>query len=69
MNRTLPIERLLVGKAGSGLFGTILKTLAVWHQRRRARNGLARLDRHMLSDIGLTPGEALNEHSKPFWRD
>lgn len=69
MNRTLPIERLLAGRAGSGLFGTLLRTFVVWQQRRRARNGLARLDAHMLSDIGLTLGEALREHSKPFWRD
>ena len=36
--------------------------------RRRDRVLLARLDDHLLRDIGLTPDEAGTECAKPFWR-
>lgn len=39
-----------------------------WAERRRQRIALAELDRRLLRDIGLTPGEALRESGKPFWR-
>jgi len=40
-----------------------------WRQRARGRAQLARMNRRQLQDIGLTPGGALFEASKPFWRD
>lgn len=36
--------------------------------RQRARRELARLDEHMLRDIGLSRSQALFESDKPFWR-
>lgn len=42
--------------------------LLLWAERQRVRRALARMDAHLLKDIGLTPGEAENEIQKPFWR-
>ena len=36
--------------------------------RRRDRRILARLDQHLLRDIGLTHEDAQSEVAKPFWR-
>jgi uncharacterized protein YjiS (DUF1127 family) len=36
--------------------------------RRRDRRLLARLDPHLLRDIGLSPDDAQSEAAKPFWR-
>jgi uncharacterized protein YjiS (DUF1127 family) len=36
--------------------------------RRRERAALARLDVHLLRDIGLEPETAAQECAKPFWR-
>jgi uncharacterized protein YjiS (DUF1127 family) len=44
--------------------------LGIWLTRssqRRALQELA-LDRHLMSDIGLDPEQALREAAKPFWR-
>lgn len=45
-------------------FTTVMQTLA----RRRDRMQLARLDQHMLRDIGLDADSAAKECAKPFWR-
>jgi uncharacterized protein YjiS (DUF1127 family) len=42
--------------------------LDLWHERRRGRAVLARLSPYGLKDIGVSPGGALFEASKPFWR-
>ena len=36
--------------------------------RRRNRRALARLDQHLLRDIGLSSDEAWTEAAKPFWQ-
>jgi uncharacterized protein YjiS (DUF1127 family) len=36
--------------------------------RYRSRMELARMDAHMLKDIGITAVEAEYEANKPFWR-
>lgn len=36
--------------------------------RRRDRALLARLDSHLLRDIGIDPEHAAQESAKPFWR-
>jgi uncharacterized protein YjiS (DUF1127 family) len=46
----------------------VLSLLALWRGRQRQRRQLARLDRHQLDDIGLTPFEANREIRKPFWQ-
>ncbi len=38
------------------------------YRRYRTRQILARLDGHMLKDIGVTFAEAEHEANKPFWR-
>jgi len=55
-----PLSRLLVG---------IALMLAAWEDRRRTRAALARLDDHLLQDIGLGADRAAGECTKPFWRD
>jgi uncharacterized protein YjiS (DUF1127 family) len=54
-----PLSRLLV---------SVALRLAAWETRRRGRHALARLDDHLLRDIGLSPDHALTECAKPFWR-
>ncbi|OYU19354.1 MAG: hypothetical protein CFE34_05765 [Rhodobacteraceae bacterium PARR1] len=55
-----PLSRALVALA---------LAVARWDDRRRSRHALARLDAHILTDIGLTPDRARDEVEKPFWRD
>lgn len=45
------------------------RTLAEWHFRAESRKELARLDRHVLRDVGLDPMEVHREAHKPFWRE
>jgi uncharacterized protein YjiS (DUF1127 family) len=40
-----------------------------WVHRHQTRNYLARLDPHLLSDVGLTETEVRFECSKKFWQD
>lgn len=40
-----------------------------WEERRATRRALARLDGHMLRDIGLSPDSARSECAKRFWMD
>ena len=49
--------------------GRVAAALRVWRERRRSRAELARLDAHMLRDIGVTRAEAAFEFDKPFWRE
>ncbi len=37
--------------------------------RRHDRKVLARLDFHLLRDIGLSPDDARTECAKPFWQE
>lgn len=55
-----PLSRMLV---------TVALVLANWEDRRRTRTSLARLDDHLLQDIGLGTDRAAREIAKPFWRD
>lgn len=51
--------------------GKMHNRLTAWIARQRYRRDLARqleLGNHLVKDIGLTPEQALNEISKPFWR-
>ena len=42
---------------------------ATWAQRRRSRRDLAKLDSHLLKDIGISALDAGAESDKPFWRE
>jgi uncharacterized protein YjiS (DUF1127 family) len=57
------------GTPQRGLFAEAVGAVLSWQRRHRARASLARLDAHMLRDIGLSLGDAQAEISKPFWRD
>jgi uncharacterized protein YjiS (DUF1127 family) len=48
--------------------GQILKKAKFWANRSRQRRQLARLDAHMLEDIGLTVEQVREEMAKPFWK-
>ncbi|MBW6506786.1 MAG: DUF1127 domain-containing protein [Rhodobacteraceae bacterium] len=41
---------------------------AAWLDLRSSRAALARLDDHLLADIGLERGYADREASRPFWQ-
>jgi uncharacterized protein YjiS (DUF1127 family) len=45
------------------------RVVAAAMRRRRDRQCLAKLDAHLLADIGLTSAQAAAELEKPFWRD
>jgi uncharacterized protein YjiS (DUF1127 family) len=43
-------------------------TVQLWRARGRQRRALARLDDHLLHDIGCSREEAARECAKPAWR-
>jgi len=43
--------------------------LTKWVETRATRAALARLDAHLLQDIGLEKGTAQREAARPFWRE
>jgi len=53
----------------SRLFLASVQTLQSWYERSRQRRRLARLDDRLLRDIGIDRVAAMEEISKPFWRD
>jgi uncharacterized protein YjiS (DUF1127 family) len=50
------------------LGGAAVHTLWFWVERSRQRRALARLNDHLLRDIGLTRDEARRECANPFWK-
>ncbi len=48
--------------------GQIIKKTKFWANRSRQRKQLARLDAHMLADVGITAEQARIEMAKPFWK-
>jgi uncharacterized protein YjiS (DUF1127 family) len=54
-----PLSRLAVAMA---------RGVVAWETRHRARRSLARLDAHLLRDIGISERDATAEVAKPFWR-
>ena len=44
------------------------QTARTWSFRARTRRALRGLTPRMLDDVGIEPGEARYEASKPFWR-
>ena len=59
---TLPLPRLENPAA------RLLVALSTALTRRRERALLARLDPHLLRDIGLDADQAARECAKPFWQ-
>lgn len=74
MARTIehtPLETLIgrpLPPVSAALFN-LARVALVWEQRRQTRRAMARLDGHMMRDIGLTPDAVADEVGKPFWRD
>lgn len=54
--------------AGVGLVASTRHLLRLWLVRHRGRQNLAKLDDHMLRDIGLDRPEAQREISRRFWQ-
>jgi uncharacterized protein YjiS (DUF1127 family) len=52
-----------------GVLSNLVSLGVVWHRRIHTRRDLARMDRHLLSDIGLTEEDVRAEAGKPFWRE
>ena len=46
----------------------IVADVLLWQERGRLRSALARLDDHLLRDIGVSHEEAAHECAKPVWR-
>lgn len=55
-------------RSGRGIPALLVGMLLMFARRRRDRIRLARLDPHLLRDIGLDPRAAAEECAKPFWR-
>lgn len=51
-----------------GLVARLTRSASDAIARRRNRLALARLDQHLLRDIGLSGDEARTEAAKPFWQ-
>lgn len=60
--RTLPLC------VHAGFSTRLLTALTNALARRRDRQRLARLDTHLLRDIGLDPQQVRRECTKPFWQ-
>ena len=52
----------------TGFLARLGRSVAALLTRRRERAMLARLEPHLLRDIGIDPNEATSEAAKPFWR-
>ena len=65
-NRRINSNKKITKK--SSFQGNWFNTVAIWVQRSRQRKHLARLDQHLLDDIGLTQEMVVKEIAKPFWR-
>ena len=46
----------------------LLKEIKIWMARSSQRKQLARLDDHLLKDIGYSRSQVEKEISKPFWK-
>jgi uncharacterized protein YjiS (DUF1127 family) len=60
-------EALAVGRIENPV-ARLLATIAAALNRHRDRAMLARLDSHLLRDIGIDPDTAAQESAKPFWQ-
>ena len=60
--QTLPL------RAPRGIVARTLTALTAALTRRRDRQRLARLDSHLLRDIGMDAQDARQECAKPFWQ-
>ncbi|MFZ5963751.1 DUF1127 domain-containing protein [Thalassococcus sp. BH17M4-6] len=59
-------ETALAPQAAVALYVAVV--LTKWSTRYRTRRALAKLDPHLLKDVGITPAEARAEAARRFWR-
>jgi uncharacterized protein YjiS (DUF1127 family) len=75
MNANIPVLPIAGGTLVRALLALValvaswLKRFSRARQNRRQATVLARLDRHMLADIGITRADLRNAFSEPFWDD
>ena len=67
------VSSKVVGATGvpagiESLLSAPVQTLRVWYERASQRRRLARLEEHLLRDIGVDRLAAMEEASKPFWQ-
>ena len=55
-------------RSAHNLATRLADTVDTWAQRSRQRRRLARLDEHLLVDIGVSYEDVWREVNKPFWR-
>lgn len=53
----------------AGLAVKFAVRVTTWDMRRKSRRALAKLEPHLLYDIGLDRSSAQAEAAKPFWQD
>lgn len=53
--------------ASQGIVAALATVMRTWAIRRHERRSLARLDTHLLRDVGLDATTAGSESAKPFW--
>lgn len=63
----MPQTTTLPFSAPRGFVARLARSATDAIARRRNRRALARLDQHLLRDIGLSSDEARTEVAKPFW--
>ena len=75
MSAKIPVLPIAAAAALRGSFATLalvtrwLKELARARRHRREARVLARLDRHMLADMGVSQADIRDAFSSPFWED
>ena len=60
-------EKIAVGRI-SRCYGTVVRWIARFRQRRALYEIAERDDQHRLKDISVSREEAFREANKPFWR-
>ena len=55
-------------KSKGKLLQTLMAEANTWIARSRQRKQLAKLDDHLLKDIGYSRSQVQKEISKPFWK-
>ena len=55
-------------KFGSkGWWSRMLETVNTWNRRHKTRRQLARVEYHVLRDVGISQADRFIEINKPFW--
>jgi uncharacterized protein YjiS (DUF1127 family) len=69
MKTFTPAATLPMRETGVSWWHRSAQLIALWRRRAQERQLLAAMSERDLRDIGLTSLDAIQEASKPFWRD